>query len=565
MIAQANADAAAALVSALAARVRHAVVSPGSRNTPIVLALDAHPQIETHVVLDERVAGFVALGLVRATGRPVILSCTSGSAGAHYLPAVVEAFESSAPLIVITADRPPELHGHAAPQTTPQGSFFGQHVIDREVLPLPDEASAETFAALGLDALEVAAASSRPVHLNAPFREPLWMPDAHYPVTEAPEPPPIAPVAADPSVAVSHLRAARGLIVAGPRDRQDRLAEEPSIAWSAHALGQALGWPVLADVTSGTRYHEGPPPITGYDTLLRSEPFARQMRPDCALMFGRPSTSKALNQWLARERVPVVVVGEEPSHRDPGLEVRAELRGALGPSLRALAEALPAPQVDSEWLIGWREAEARFVEHNRSDRRWWEGALARRLVTELPAGALLHVSSSMPVRDVDAFAGPLQRAVTVTANRGVNGIDGVTSTAIGQARGWRHGPTVALLGDLAFLHDLGAARLAASEAVPLTVVVVNNGGGRIFDFLPIHAHSRAFDRYFVTDQGVRLETLTGGLGARFERVDDGDGFAEALARSLESGRFSVIEAVFDGDANRAEHEVFHRAVTEAIE
>ena len=154
-VAQSNADAATALVSALARGVRDAVVSPGSRNTPIVLALDAQPEVETHVVLDERTAAFVALGLARASERPVILSCTSGSAGAHYLPALVEAFESSVPLIVITADRPPELHGHAAPQTTHQGTFYGQHVVDQEVLPLPDEEPAESFARLGSDCLDV--------------------------------------------------------------------------------------------------------------------------------------------------------------------------------------------------------------------------------------------------------------------------------------------------------------------------------------------------------------------------------------------------------------------------
>ncbi len=565
MTAQANADAASALVSALASRVQHAVVSPGSRNTPIVLALDAHPRITTHVVLDERVAGFVALGLARATGQPVILSCTSGSAGAHYLPALIEAYEGSTPLIAITADRPPELHGHAAPQTTHQNDFFGRHVVDQEVLPLPDETRPEIFSALGRDALEVVLRSSRPVHLNAPFREPLWAPEVHYPVTEAAHEAAPTPAAIDASAVAAHLRVARGLIIAGARDRQDRLQSEPAIARACHSLGRTLGWPVIADVTSGVRYHEGPSPVTGYDSLLRSERFAADHVPECALVLGRPCTSKVLNQWLVHNRVPAVVVGENPSHRDPNLNVIGELEGPLEQCLHALNETVAPATRDDEWQRAWARAEECYRHTNERDDRWWEGALARTLIGQLPAGALVHLSSSMPIRDVDAFAGPLNRAVTLTSNRGVNGIDGVVATALGQALRWNHGPALALVGDLAFLHDIGAVRLAASLDVALTVVVVNNGGGRIFDFLPIHSHPSAFDRYFLTNQDAALGPIVQGFGGHWERASGRVEFVDALERCVERGRFSVLEAVFDGDQNRAAHERFHQAVVEGLQ
>ncbi|MEO0812036.1 MAG: thiamine pyrophosphate-dependent enzyme, partial [Myxococcota bacterium] len=356
----------------------------------------------------------------------------------------------------------------------------------------------------------------------------------------------------------------RGVIIAGPRDRQDRLRDEPALARLCHSVAAKLGWPVLADITGGMRYHEGRPAITGYDSFLRSEATAERLHPECALLLGRPLTSKTTNQWLLERQIPVVVAGETPTHRDPRLNNVIEVRGGLREILERLNEAIDTTTSAPGWLELWHDAESAFLDRNREDSQWWEGAIARAAVRGLPAGALLHLSSSMPVRDADGFSGPLDRAVTVTSNRGVNGIDGVIATAAGQALAWKHGPSAVLIGDVAFLHDLGSLRHAVGANLNLTVIVVNNGGGRIFDFLPIHRHPTAFETFFRTDQRAEIEPIATGLGAAYSSVARVDELSEALAQATKAPGVNVIEAVTDGTHNRATHEQFHQSVLEAL-
>ncbi|MEO1482719.1 MAG: 2-succinyl-5-enolpyruvyl-6-hydroxy-3-cyclohexene-1-carboxylic-acid synthase [Myxococcota bacterium] len=558
-VANANARGACALVSALAEQAAHAVISPGSRNTPVALALHAAASIETHVVLDERTAGFFALGLARATGKPVILSCTSGSAGAHYLPAIIEAFEGLAPLVAITADRPPELHGHAAPQTTRQTELFGSHVLSRYDLPLPDTASDNEFYSLGSRALSIAVGGPGPVHLNAPFREPLWAENTSYSV-RGPSPSASVKPAGDSKSrrAVEQALAGiqRGLVIVGARARQDRLDGDFEFARNCHQLANAIGWPILTDVTSGARHSpvESPGHITGFDALLRSETFA-QTTPDRVLLIGRPPTSKVLNRWLSRERVPAVVLSHRPDRRDPTIELA---QGVAADPTAALTGWSVEQAADTDWFSHWTRGENAFSAALKNLEPDWEGPIARTVAHAMPDGGLLHLASSMPIRDVDGFCGPLPRPVTVVANRGVNGIDGLIATAAGQSMGWSRGPVTLLIGDLAFLHDLGSLRDAAARQMSLTVVVVNNGGGHIFDFLPISKHPDAFERYFLTPQNPNLADLARACGARHSKAESTPALRDAVLTANERPGVDVIEVIVDGTRNRPRHEDFYR-------
>lgn len=546
-----NARHAEALVGLLAASgVGRAVVSPGSRNTPLVLALDGSAEIEVDVVLDERTAGFYALGLARASGAPVVLCCTSGSAGAHYLPAVIEAFYSRVPLVVLTADRPPELHGCGAPQTIRQGSLFGDFVRAAEAMDTPSPTT-PVAPLRSLVARVMSAATGLvpgPVHVNCPFREPLWAPMLSgaqparrwTPIVYAPR----RRVPDEASLAAVAARLAsvdRGLIVAGP------MAQAPGedLRGAVAELARRLGWPVLAEPASQVRYGFGEDGllVTTADALLRAEAFAPDHVPELVLRLGPLPTSKPVARLVGQ--VPSVAVDAAGAPLDPGHRIEIVVEGAPAAVCAALAQLLPAEGRVGAWAARWRRAEA--VAEAALDAAagdgFWEGAVASTLGRALPAGAMLHVSSSMPIRDLGTFTRGRHGGLTVFSSRGANGIDGTVATALGEASA-HGGAAVLLCGDLALQHDLGSLVAAAGLGVSLVIVVVDNDGGGIFHKLPISAHPSAFERYFLTPQSVDLPGLCRGAGAEHVRVDDRAGLMAALALSAPRG-VRVIQAVVD--------------------
>jgi len=543
-------DLAGPLASALAAGgVREVVVSPGSRSTPLVLAFAAlEPAVRLHVVLDERAAAFVALGLARASGRPPALVCTSGTAGGHYLPAVLEASASRLPLLLLTADRPPELHGCGSPQAIDQRGLLGRHVRVELTLgpPAPDVGPA-FLAREAARALDAARAEGGPVHLNVAFREPLWTDGPTPDVVPAPQ---VLRGPARPDAALlARLgprlgRARRGAIVCGPLTGAG-LDEAAGFARAVTDLGRALGWPVLADPLSRVRWggHDTTGVVAAGDALLRCEAFAAARAPDVVLRFGRVPTAKPIQAWLARAEALVVA---EPT----GL-------------CRSLLGALGRPATAADWLPGWRAAEAAAQDALRaaSAGSLWGGAVARLVLESLPAGGLLHVASSLPVRDLDLAGACRATPAIAVGNRGVNGIDGTIATAAGEALAGR-GPVVALTGDLAFLHDLGGLLAASGLDADLTVVVVDNGGGAIFDQLPIAAHPTAYERFFLTPQAADLAALCRGVGAGHARAADRAALRAALADR--PGGLRVIEVplerVVDGVLRRAARDAVARAV-----
>ncbi|MBS1148772.1 MAG: 2-succinyl-5-enolpyruvyl-6-hydroxy-3-cyclohexene-carboxylic-acid synthase [Myxococcaceae bacterium] len=536
---------AAAIAGALAnGGVRHVVVCPGSRSTPLALAVAASPRLKCWPVTDERSAAFFALGLAKGGDCPAAVLCTSGSAGAHFLPAVIEAAHGGTPLIVLTADRPWELQDFGAPQTTDQSRFF-ESFARVELLPRPDAQSIEHLRAVVGRALS----GGGPVHFNVPFREPLAPgPGEPVPVDSTPAQKIVQP--SDTPV-LDEVRAAlhgveRGLIVCGPREADDGFGE------AVHALGSALGFPVLAEACSNARFGF-PAAICHADLLLRHDPFAASHRPQVVLRFGGGLTAKIPQAWLDSSGARIFVFSERGEIVDPQHRAQAVIVGDPVCACRALLPAVAAS-------TGYREAFLRadaIAGRAISSEALEEPSIARSVAAG--ASANLFLSSSMPVRDVDAFAVAGTRRLRVFANRGVNGIDGVTSTAAGVAAATGK-PTVLLTGDLALIHDLHGMLIARQHGIPLTVVAVNNDGGGIFSFLPIAERAEHFETLFGTPHGLDLAHLAGLSGACLERPTT----LGALEAAIDRAGFSLIEVRTARAQNVLAHRALHARVGAAL-
>jgi 2-succinyl-5-enolpyruvyl-6-hydroxy-3-cyclohexene-1-carboxylate synthase len=556
------------------AGVTDAVVAPGSRSAPLALALARHARLRVHVVPDERSAAFFALGLGRATRRPAVVCCTSGTAGAHFHPAVVEADLSGIPLLVCTANRPPELLDTGAGQTIDQHHLFGRSVRwfagPGPPAAIPDAGAVwRSIAARAV--AEAFGPPAGPVHLDLAFREPLVPADTDVSAAEVPFSegrPGGAPwtvsrraqrrlAAADIAVLASRLRGVeRGLIVAG--------WGSGASAESATALARSLGWPLLADPISNLRV--GGHAISTYDALLRAEPFARAQRPDLVVRVGAPLTSKITTAWLD-PTVEQIVVDPDARWLDPHRAARERLAVDAEPLLRDLATEVGSASRESPWLATWLGAErsARVAIDELLDRDDvpFDGRIARDVCASVPDDGALVVASSMPVRDLEWFAAP-RSGVTIHANRGANGIDGLVSTTLGIAAA-RGRPTVGLLGDLAFVHDSNGLLAAGSgtRGVATTFVVVDNGGGGIFHFLPTAALPE-LDELFVAPHSVDLVTLARAYGVDARRVDAASELRPAIGAAVNSGGASVIVVATERHANVVRHQQAWAAVAELV-
>ncbi|MCE3266588.1 MAG: 2-succinyl-6-hydroxy-2,4-cyclohexadiene-carboxylic acid synthase/2-oxoglutarate decarboxylase [Solirubrobacterales bacterium] len=542
--------------------VRHAAVSPGSRSTPLAVALWRQPAIDVQVVLDERSAAFFALGTALSTRVPAVALCTSGSAAAHFHPAVAEADEASVPLIVLTADRPPELRGIGAGQTIDQLKLYGDaarwfsELGNHEA----DDDGLLHFRSTACRAYAASAGEPRPgpVHLNVPFRDPLAPVPVEGAVTATD---PLAlegrgerplsavartPQAPDPALldelAARIASVPRGLVLAGRQPDQE-------LAEPLCALADAAGYPVLAEPTSQLRW--GPQPhsmsVPGYDLIARARP--DQLEPALVLRFGDMPTSKALRQWLAAiaglRQIVVDPAGDwkEPTRRAEML-LRADpatLAAGLTERLKAGAEArrtTPA-QASGEtggapaWLERWLDAQRRLAAGVGDELARLEEAsepgVWPALAAVLRDGDNVLAASSMPVRDQETFIPPGRARVRFVSNRGANGIDGLVSTAAGVARG-SGGRTWAVLGDLALAHDLGG--LATAARVPgVRLIVLDNGGGGIFHFLPQAEElpPDEFEHLLGTPSGLDLEAAFGLFGIEAVRVESSSSLSDALA------------------------------------
>lgn len=561
--------------------LEHVVISPGSRSSPLTVAAARTAGLRTHVHFDERGAAFYALGLARAKMRPVALICTSGSAVANYLPALVEASAANIPLLVLTADRPPELLQAGANQAIEQPGIFGKYTRWETTLPCPTTEIPARFVLTTADqACHMALrAPAGPVHINCMFREPLapvaaggpfdaylddiapWQ-NASAPYTKYHAPRAFLDSEQQREVINFAHFAKVGLLLIGQLD-------DPLEIHAARVLAEAMPWPVFADALSGVRVGHGADDIAAnYDQLLLSERFRAMLNPDVVFHIGGAMTSKRLNEFLAWRRTNYVYVAPHGLRKDPGHIVSHRVESDL-PSFCG-------------WLTAWVRGKGSkdllrpLLELSRHAGRkidaWLEQQPAltemhvARTVTRLaPEGALIFAGNSMPVRDMDMYAAADGRAERVMANRGASGIDGNIATAMGAATAL-NAPVTLVAGDLTTLHDLNSLSLARNSGQPVVIVVINNDGGGIFNFLPIHQHAPAeYETFFGTPHGIGFESAATLFGLRYCAPATPGEFHDAYGRALTDGGATLIEVRTDRAQNLTLHRELQAHVAGAVD
>lgn len=556
------------------------VLSPGSRCTPLAAAVGMHPKARNVVHFDERGAAFYALGYARATGRPAVLICTSGTATANYYPAVIEASMDMVPMIVLTADRPAKLRNTGANQTIDQVNLYGRYVRHFFDLPCPDPYMPPDFVLKTIDRAFHFACNSPagPVHINCQYNEPLaplgpmrdfssyltgleaWI-TGNKPFTlkettnQSPKPSDLE--------RLSHLinDAGAGILLVGQLRKEDDIS-------AVRRLAECLNWPLFADIRSGLRLgNNSDNLIACYDQLLLAERVTERMKGLTVLQIGSLPTSKRLSLFL--ENNPLrryVQVLDHFCNHDPVGRVTDRFQGDIAAFCEALtASVTPA---DNYALFPFlREANERASDtiraHVDKEGELTEYAVARIVSHEIKAGSGLFLGSSMPIRDMDMYADPHGNPVRVIANRGASGIDGGIASFLGFVHGLKAGGT-AVVGDLALLHDLNSLALVKDTPYAVTIVVINNNGGGIFSFLPIAERRDLFERYFGTPHSLTFEKAAEMFGLDYFRVNRRDEFAALYGRE-QSNRPRLIEVVTDRSANHKAHLVLENAVRTALD
>ncbi|MCL2179113.1 MAG: 2-succinyl-5-enolpyruvyl-6-hydroxy-3-cyclohexene-1-carboxylic-acid synthase [Proteobacteria bacterium] len=555
----------------LRAQLEHVVVCPGSRSTPLALALYREKRLRSHILLDERAAGFFALGLAKATGRPVALLCTSGSAGAHFFPAITEAFFSRVPLLVVTADRPWELHGFGAPQTMPQLGLYGKFVCLSENIPAPngDREVLLHMRAVVAKALASAKHKALPAHLNFEFREPLssalawekWLPEA---LSTLPHPPSFvyaegegAPRELEPVLSALNS-ALRPLVVVG------NTPSNPRFASAVYKLSQKLAAPLLAEAASNLRFQTPAdvPMIASYDILLRDDGLRKRMKADVVLCLGGTLVSKHLQAWLKDSGARLFMLLEHGVEADFQHIAEAVVQCNVVEACRFFEEHISDKDKTyaGQWVRLEERAQQTLSELLKED--GCEPAIARKLMASIPPGSNCFIANSMPIRDIDAFSAPSSKEVCVYVNRGLNGIDGLVSTAQGVAVASQR-PTVLLIGDLAFLHDMSGWLLTKRLDIPLIVVVVNNRGGGIFHFLPVAEQRDEFEACFALPHDTSFAKIAEVVGAHYANPKTLPEFSSALSAAWQQ-KLSLIEICTDRHSNLNTHQKLYEGVLKAL-
>ena len=537
--------------------VEYACVSPGSRSAPLAMALQRHPKISVFVQIDERSGSFFALGIAKSTGKPVVILCTSGTAAAEFHPAVVEAFHSRTPLIVLTADRPPELRDVGANQAIDQQRLYGTAVrwFFDPGPPVDIPNAARLWRRLAARAC--AEAAHGPVHLNMPFREPLVPPPGQVPApaaefreaitsgVDAPTPEQVA------SVVRALAASQRPLVVAGEMRDGARLAS---------GLAR-LGLPVLAEPTSQLRRTETGAAVESYEALLRAG-WSLQHGPDLVIRLGGTPTSRVLNSWLAAASAPTFLVDPDRIWRDQD-QVASNV---LVCDPQALIEGVPPIDRSAwrdEWVNAGKKATAAIAATMVST-PLHEGHIVRALAAKLPERAQVFVGSSMPIRAVDSFW-PYARAQQVFyGNRGASGIDGLVSTGLGVAVSNPSSPTVLLLGDLSLYHDMNGLWALRRHGVRATIVVCDNNGGGVFNFLPQAQHTDVFEEIFATPLGLDFAQVARLYGLVYSPVTDRSGLEPAIADALNAQTSTMVVVKYKREDSVTGHRLGWEAAAAAL-
>ncbi|MEL0045426.1 MAG: 2-succinyl-5-enolpyruvyl-6-hydroxy-3-cyclohexene-1-carboxylic-acid synthase [Deltaproteobacteria bacterium] len=527
-------------------------ISPGSRSTPLTVAAARHPQANTKIFLDERAAAYFALGWARATDQPAVLICTSGTAGANYYPAIIEASVEHLPLLAITADRPPELQQTGANQTVDQNRLFGSHTRWFYDPGCPDptlqESTVKSWAAQAV--LRSAHPDPGPVHLNIPFREPFLSNESPT-LSKVSSPdfqlsiPIQKPAKEDLQALRQHLKADRGLVTLG---------ELPVRAH--HSVGiflEKLNWPVFADTTSGFRFGHLTQRIDLADQLLLQDHW-RKAEPEVWIHLGNQYVSKRWLQWWQDcNSTRKIVITNHPERQIPSQ--RSHWRLQL--DWEELEEILPltvASPSRTQWLEQWKLGSQALEEQMA---QWWdqterfgEVSIVRELIRQMPIERALFVGNSLPIREVDMLSTNRNAPLRVAANRGASGIDGQIATACGWAMGHRQ-PTTILLGDLSAIHDLNSLLLFRESPVPMTLVILNNDGGGIFSMLPISKQKDVFERFFGTPHGCEFSKVAAMFDLPYFQPENLEQLQNSFQEAWRSNKSSLIEVKTDREQTAA--------------
>jgi len=549
---------AATFVDELAAQgVEFACISPGSRSAPIAIALQRHPKIRVYVHIDERSGSFFGVGLAKGTGKPVVLLSTSGTAAAEFHAAVVEASHSQTPLIVLTADRPPELRDVGANQSIDQQRLYGTAVRWFFDPGPPVEAANASRVWRRLAARAYAEAATGPVHINLPFREPLVPTPGEVPVAEGTAGQSVSegrtlPTPGQVTTLASALqRAQRPLVVAGEMRDGDRLA--PALS--------RLGLPVLAEPSSQLRRAETGAAVESYEALLRAG-WSLQHGPDLVIRLGGTPTSKVLSAWLAATSAPTFLIDPDRTWRDQD-QVASHI---VVCDPQALMEALPAMDRRAwreEWVSAGKRATAAIAATFVST-SMHEGHIVRALASRMPDNAQVFIGSSMPIRAADSFWPHAKTQQRFFGNRGASGIDGLVSTGLGLAAGRSNVPTVLLLGDLSLYHDMNGLWAVRRHGLRATIIVCDNNGGGVFNFLPQAQHQDVFEELFATPLGLDFAQVARLYDLVYSPVTDRGGLEPAIADAVAAQAPTLVVVKFKREDSVNGHRTCWEAAAAAL-
>jgi len=556
------------------AGVQDVVISPGSRSTPFAIVMAEHPDMNIYMNIDERSAAFFALGMAKAKRKPVAVLCTSGTAVANYMPAVVEAYYARVPLIVLTADRPHELRDAGAPQTIDQLNIYGKHVKWFVEMALPESSEemlryARTVAARA--AAVAMAGPSGPVHLNFPLREPLvpTIKEQTWLEVEMRESSFVQVMTGRTTLEPEQFHSIyeqlsqfeKGLIICGEID-------QPQFSSAVMELAQALNYPVLADPLSQLRSgeHSKEYIIECYDAILKDETSIQLLKPDVVIRFGAMPISKPLLQLLkSNPAIKQIVVDGERGWREPTLTASYMIHCdeiAFCRGLTVLAEGSSRP---NGWIKTWQSVNTItrevLLEASKGD-ELFEGRVFVELVQLLPEKSTLYVGNSMPIRDADTFFMTNDKRIRLMGNRGANGIDGVVSSALGASV--NDGPLVLVIGDLSFYHDLNGLLAAKLHNLDATIIVINNNGGGIFSFLPQAKEERYFETLFGTPTDLQFEHVVRMYGGNYNHAATWEQFRECVVQAVSSPGLHVVEIRTARQENVMKHRLLWNRVSQEI-
>jgi 2-succinyl-5-enolpyruvyl-6-hydroxy-3-cyclohexene-1-carboxylate synthase len=552
-------------------------ISPGSRSTPLTVAIAQNSIAKSNIFYDERGSAFHSLGYARATGKPSVLLCTSGTAVANYFPAIIEAYKDSIPLIVLTADRPPELRATGANQTIDQVKIFGNYLNWYFEIPTPDQNISPQFILTTIDQAYYRSINSPkgPIHINCLFREPYYKDNkieeyetelicrwkkSIVPFTTFQQQQKNSLPGSDLIHKINHTK--RGIIIAGKMDN-------PSDSKKVLELAKVLGWPIFADITSGLRIGENSDFVIEYfDLLLLSNSFKVSLKPEMIIQFGKRFVSKRLLKYLDEFKPEkYVLVDNSPNRYDPIHIVSDRFEANISLFCASIFPNIQS-SIDKSWYDNIQTENKKICnlleEEFEIENLLSEISIAQNISSFIPDESGLFLANSMPVRDMDMFAKKYKKSVSVAANRGVSGIDGTIASSIGFAQGSQTTVTL-IIGDLAFIHDLNSLHQLTSTEHPVVIIVLNNRGGGIFSFLPISEQNELFEKYFTTPHELNFRDAASLFNIDYYLPDSNKEFLKYYESAIQEQKSTIIEITIDRNKNFTMHKEIFKKIVELLE